>query len=403
MAQPVEIFLRLGYPEFRDLPWNLPLSDWAGHCSRLEKLPIGLSRHPVLFVNYDQVVYSLKELSTGLAFREFESLVQMTDLHLPVVSPIGYVQTKTKQGVASVLITRYLDNSLPFRMLFMGQMRRYSPHLLDAIAGLLVELHLGGVFWGDCSLSNALFRRDAGVLRAYLVDAETSEFHPDFFPPELRLLDLQIMEENVKLELMELPVEDSYRLVQQAVMIKDIGGYIHARYLQLWEEITREEIISSNEKYQIQDRIRSLNDLGFSVGNVHLEATPDGDRLRLRILVTDRNFHHNQLYDLTGLDVEEMQARKMMNEIQGLRATLSQSNSRDIPLNAAAFHWLENVYSPVMDHLNVLVDQNTTSAELYCQLLEHKWYMSEMARHDVGHFSAVEDYIIRFGESTTTK
>ena len=42
----------------------------------------------------------------------------------------------------------------------------------NAFAGLLVELHLAGLYWGDCSLSNILWRRDAGAMMAYLVDAE---------------------------------------------------------------------------------------------------------------------------------------------------------------------------------------------------------------------------------------
>lgn len=52
-----------------------------------------------------------------------------------------------------------------------SSLERYRDHLLDAISGLLVQLHLAGTFWGDCSLSNTLFRRDAGALQAYLVDA----------------------------------------------------------------------------------------------------------------------------------------------------------------------------------------------------------------------------------------
>ena len=48
---------------------------------------------------------------------------------------------------------------------------------MDAQVELMVRLHLAGVFWGDCSLSNTLFRFDAGALAAYLVDAETAEIH----------------------------------------------------------------------------------------------------------------------------------------------------------------------------------------------------------------------------------
>ena len=78
----------------------------------------------------------------------------------------------------AALITRHLDFSLPYRVLFTGAaIPDLRTHLLNALVELIARLHLRGFFWGDCSLSNALFRRDAGALSAYLVDAETGELH----------------------------------------------------------------------------------------------------------------------------------------------------------------------------------------------------------------------------------
>lgn len=397
MAIPTEITLRPGAPDFLDLPWELPLSMWQGSCDRLEEAPRGLSRHPVLFVNYGGILYALKEMRSGMAEREYDNLLLATGDHLPVVVPIGYVETMRPDGQSSVLITRYLENSLPYRLLFMSQgFERYRVHLLDAISGLLVQLHLNGFFWGDCSLSNTLFRRDAGALQAYLVDAETAEIYSGYFPPTLRFHDLQIMEENLSIELADL--QSTGVLADMGVPASDAGRYIQQRYQQLWDEINREVVIGVNEHYRIQDRIRALNGLGFSVGNVELTAVENGSQLRLRVIVTDRNFHRDQLYNLTGLDAEEMQAQKMMNEIQEVRATLSQSSSRSTPLNVAAFHWLENLYNPLVERLESLINEDMTAGELYCQILEHKWFLSEREQRDVGHQHAVEDYLRRFGD-----
>lgn len=398
MTYPLEIHIRPGHPDFLDLPWDLPLSEWQDRCERLEEVPRGLSRHPVVFVNYSGTLYALKELDLGVAEQEYELLRQAQETHLPVVTPIGTVRTKPSQRVASVLVTQYLESSLPYRMLFMSQgLERYRQHLLDAIAGLLVELHLNNFYWGDCSLSNTLFRRDAGALRAYLVDAETAEIHSGYFPPALRFHDLQRMEENLQGELGDLRESGLLPLVNMAVPISDAGDYISRQYQCLWEMITREDTINPNEHYRIQERIRALNDLGFSVGDVQLTSVEDGSKLRLRVVVSDRSFHSDQLYDLTGLDVEEMQARKMMNEIQELRATLSQSNNLSVTLDAAGFHWLEHRYHPVIDQLKALEIEDMTAAELYCQVLEHKWYLSERVQRDVGHQLATEDYLSRFG------
>jgi len=388
---PLSLSLRPGFPDFLDLPWDQSLQDWKGFTSRLEEVPRGLSRHPVVFVNYGGVLYALKELPPSLGQQEYEILRQIEDLHLPAVTPVGHTLKQSTEGEASVLITRFLDRSLPYRSLFMRSgFSRYRENLLDAIAGLLVQLHLTGIFWGDCSLSNVLFRRDAGALQAYLVDAETAEAHPARLDPTLRHHDLEIMEENVNGELMDmatsgvLPVDISFR---------DTGAYIRQRYQNLWEEITREEIITQGERYRVQERIQALNKLGFSVGEVTLLTASDGERLRLRVLVTDRNFHRDQLYGLTGLEAEEMQARKMMNEIQELKATLAQRNNRSTPLSVAAYYWLEHVYQPILKTLEPLVDLQTSPAELYCQLLEHKWFLSEKVHHDVGHQSAAEDFL----------
>jgi len=280
---------------------------------------------------------------------------------------------------------------LPYRSLFMRRsLMRYRDHLLDAIAGLMVQLHLVGVYWGDCSLSNTLFRRDAGALQAYLVDAETVEIHPEHLPPTMRLYDLEIMEENIDHGLADLGTAN---LLMDGIPLDDTGASIRIRYQNLWEEITRQVIISPDEKYRIQERIQVLNSLGFSIGEVLLEPSDTGDKLGFQVVVTDRNFHRDQLLGLTGIEAEDMQARKMMNEIHELKATLSQIHNRSTPLSLAAFNWLQEIFLPTLTSMQSKIDQYSDPAELYCQILEHKWYLSEKARHDVGHQHAVEDFL----------
>ena len=397
-AYPVNLSLRIAQPDFLDLPWNLPVRQWPGNCDRLEEVPRGLSRHPVVFANYDGDLFAFKELSPGLAGQEYEHLLHIEKEHLPVVQAVGQAQTQTANGNASVLITHYLDRSLPYRTLFMqSSLKRYREHLLDAIAGLLVQLHLAGVYWGDCSLSNTLFRRDAGALQAYLVDAETSEIYPGLVPPASRLQDLEIMEENINGELVDLETAHLLSENVSSVPLLDTGSYIRLRYQNLWEQITHEDVIEPGEHYRIQERIRALNAIGFSIGEVALTGTATGGQLRLHVMVTDRNFHRDQLQGLTGLEAEEKQAQLMMNEIQEIKATLSQEQNRSMTLSAAAYFWLEEIYKPTIQLLRPLIADHTTAAELYCQLLEHKWYLSERARRDVGHHLAAEDYLKTFG------
>jgi hypothetical protein len=392
--------LRSEYPDFQDLPWDLPLDAWKEACPRLEEVQRGISRHSVVFVNYDQQLFALKELPGDLAEQEYHLLGEMEKLRLPSVIPAGYAKINNANRDSSVLITRYLDGSLPYRSLFMNSsLGRYREHLLDAMAGLMVQLHLAGVYWGDCSLSNTLFRRDAGALQAYLVDAETSEIYISRITPVLRHHDLEILDEQVTGELIDMA---DLGILPKIYSVHDTGAYIRQRYQSLWDQITNEPLISQDERFRIQERIRALNNLGFSVGEVELHTTDEGNKLRLRVMVTDRNFHRLKLLSLTGLEAEERQARHMVNEIQETRAMLAQKNNPNMSLTAAAYYWLENLYLPVIRQLEPLLSTdsdiaaNLSPAELYCQVLEHKWYLSEKAERDVGHQTAVKDYLKQF-------
>ncbi|HUV26511.1 MAG TPA: DUF4032 domain-containing protein [Anaerolineales bacterium] len=391
-SNPVNLILppRL-LPDFSELPWEYPLNDWSKYCQYLVEVSRGLSRHPVEFVNLNGVIYAIKEMQPGLAEIEYNHLLALEKMRLPSVKAVGHAVSNPFSGERSILITRYLDQSLPYRSLFMSRsLSGYRDHLLDAMAGLLVQLHLSGVYWGDCSLSNTLFRRDAGALQAYLVDAETVERNPGQLAPTLRHHDLQIMEENVAGDLGDLSAQN---LLMDGIPLDDTSASIRIRYQNLWEEITRQIFVTPDEKYRIHERIQAINSLGFSIGEVLLEPGESGDKLSFQVVVTDRSFHRDQLLGLTGIEAEEMQARTMMNEIQELKATLSHTHNRSTPLSLAAYNWLHDFYLPTLTRLQPLIDRAGDSAELYCQVLVHKWYLSEAAQHDVGHQAAVEDYM----------
>jgi hypothetical protein len=399
---PTSFFVIPGNPDFSGLPWHLPLTDWQGSCSRLEEMQHGLSRHAVVFVNYSEQIFTLKELPREGAKKEFDLLNQIDHLRVPTVTPIGTVNTHTTIGKASVLITRFLERSIPYRSLFMhNALTRYRTHLLDAMAGLLVQLHVAGVFWGDCSLSNTLFRRDAGALQAYLVDAETAEIYTPPMSPTLRYHDLEVMEENLDGEVQDLAATGDLK-AEIFPLIGRIGAYVRLRYQELWEAIMHEQLVAENERYRIQERTHALNALGYSVRRIEMLPSEKGDKLRLRVMVADRHFHRDRLYGLTGLEAEEGQAEQMMNEILEIKATLSMKKNRSVPLSVAAGDWLEHCYQPVLHILASLLAAKKTSEEynspneLYCQVLEHKWYLSERAHHDVGHITAALDFIHQF-------
>jgi hypothetical protein len=388
-ATPRLLSLRPDHPDFLDLPWGVPLAEWGTCCERVEELPRGASRHPVVFVGYGAELYALKELPPAVAEREYDLLRRLEDLRLPAVRAVGHAITDSSAGEASVLVTRYLDHSLPYSELLALSSATRHDSLVDALAGLLVQLHLSGVYWGDCSLANTLFRRDVGALQAYLVDAETAEVRPQQ-SPGMRAHDLDIMEENLVGGLADLAAAG--RLAKESSVF-EMGAFVRARYQRLWDEVTKVVIIERRDRYRIEERIRALNQLGFSVGEVMLEPTDKGNQLRMQVLVTDRTFHRDQLAGLTGISAEETQAQRLMNEIQELRAAMADERIRTVPLAVAAYHWLTHFYQPLIERLAPLIRDDRPPQEVYCQVLEHKWYLSERAGHDVGHDAATEDLL----------
>lgn len=378
--------VRPGFPDFLSLPWDHSLASWQPLQAPLEEMPIGLCRHIVRFVRCEDQLFALKQMPGNLALQEYNALRKLEELHLPAVQAVAHAELRGPDSENSLLITRYLDDAVPYRLLFIRpDFAHYREHLLDAMASLLVQLHLSGIFWGDCSLSNTLFRRDAGRLQAYLVDAETSEHHPSF-SDALRQHELEIMNENITGALADLAAAGD---LPADFPIFETGESIQQRYQQLWDEVTRAESIAPQQAYRIQERIQKLNRLGFSVDEVLLQSAEEPNRLRFRLLIADRYFHSQRLLDLTGLSAEEHQAQRMISEIQALH--LSQADSKT--LSETAQDWLQNVWQPLQPALSpLLADTDLQVAEVYCLLQDHKWYLSEKAGADIGNRQALKDF-----------
>src|SRR6266496_3901056 len=189
------------------LPWSEPLADWQDE-RLIEIRQRGISRHVVRFVYDDGELYARKELNERLARREYRMLRALGELNVPAVEVVGVAVDRDgagprSAGLDAVLVTRFLSYATTYRAVF-SHPRGVQPTdgLLDALVELLVRLHLSGFFWGDCSLSNTLFRYDAGTLEAYLVDAETSEQHPHLSGGQ-RDWDLELALERVYGELLD--------------------------------------------------------------------------------------------------------------------------------------------------------------------------------------------------------
>jgi hypothetical protein len=185
-----------------DLPWDTPLGTWDAELT-IDVPERGISRHVVRFVTGDGHVFALKEIAEKLARHEYSMLERFEEEGLPAVRVLGICVDRPDDQEA-ILVTRYLEDSVSYRWLFSGPRGgRSAEMLLDAMVELLVRLHCAGVLWGDCSLSNTLFRADAGAPAAYLVDAETAERKPTLSAGR-RAYDVDLARERVGAELLDL-------------------------------------------------------------------------------------------------------------------------------------------------------------------------------------------------------
>ena len=379
------------YPAGLNLPWATPLEDWPDErCTDVER---GLHRNPVRFVAHDGAIYAIKELLERVAEKEYGLLRSLEELSLPVVEPVGLVTDRPlvpgdeRRGL---LVTRFLQHSMPFRnVISRGVSATQAFQLLDALADLLVNLHLAGFFWGDCSLSNALFRLDAGRYSAYLVDAETGEMHVTLSNGQRRH-DLAIAEENVAGEFMDLKA--GFGLPDDLDPI-ELGAGLTSRYEQLWAELTREEVFAAQEQYRVDSRIKRVNELGFDVEELDIETIEGGHKIRLRVQVVEPGHHRRRLEALTGLDVQENQARRLLNDLDHFRAWQSGLEGRPIAEREAAKRWLEESYRPTLAAIPPEQAAKLDPAEIFHQLLEHRWYMSERLGRDLPLVEVVPSYV----------
>jgi hypothetical protein len=376
-------------PALLDLPWHLPLESWPAE--NIAALPKGLSRHTVRFAHLSDNVIAIKETLPELAKREYEMLKNLIKLDVPCVEPFAIInkrETIEGEPLLSVLITRHLKFSLPYRAMWSQGLRPdTASRLVDALALLLVRLHIAGFFWGDVSLSNTLFRRDAGAFAAYLVDAETGHLYESGLSNGQRENDLEIARVNIAGELMDLIASGHAQPGIDAVATSE---RIVAKYRELWTELTGAETFSVADRWKINRRVDRLHALGFDIEELAIKTSDEGTTVKIQPKVVDAGHHQRRLIRLTGLDVEENQARRLLNDLDQYRVDHPRPGADEEVL---AHEWLSRSFEPVITSIPKELSGRLEPAEIYHQVLEHRWYMSEEQSRDVPIEEAVHAYI----------
>lgn len=386
----LEVRLRQPTPGLRSLPWSVPLEDWDQYEVVLRDLPVGPSRHLVRFAEVDGALWALKALPSALATHEYDMLRALEERELSAVRAAGVVQQPRDDD--AILLTRYLERSWQYRRMLMhipSTLQVQRGRLFDAMAVLLVDLHRNGVYWGDCSLANTLFMRDGQTMIAWLVDAETAELHASLSDGQRRD-DIEIMVENVAGGLLDVAASRGEPASLTPLIIDEARG-VCERYDQLWSVLHDEPIIGLEDHYEIDSRLRRINDLGFALDEVRFESTdPRGEQVRMSLTVAGRSFHSERLAALTGLHVGEGQATVLLNDLRSFHATMQQEGGIEVPEDVAARHWLHDVFEPGRRRAHEALGGVGDPNQAYCDLLEVRWLLSEAAGYDVGDGPALE-------------
>jgi hypothetical protein len=370
------------------LPWHQPLEEWDQ--SLLVPLARGISRHVVRFVRVGGAVVAVKETRQQWAEREYGMLRNLHRLGLPTVEAVGIVTGRVSpsgEPIEPALLTRHLPRSLPYRSLFSHRLQDDTlDRVVDALVVLMVRLHLEGFYWGDCSLSNTLFRRSAGDLAAYLVDAETGELHHSLSDGQ-RHYDLDLLRTNVFGEMLDLQAGG---LLDPAVDAIELVDRVVERYHDLWNALTAAEEFDVDDMWRIEQRIERLNSLGFDVDELDIVTDIGGTSVRIQPKVVEAGHHARRLQGLTGLDVEEAQARRLLNDFDAYAA--SRGMQAEDP-TVVAHSWLTNIYEPLQRLAPPEAVELLEAPELYHDVLLHRWYLSERAGGEVDFFDVARDYV----------
>ena len=375
------------------LPWDVNLENWPEDPVLTEKR--GISRHVVRLVrasdDLDAEVYAVKETVAEFANREYKALRELTHLGAPSVQPIAVIEGRqgaNGEELACALVTRFLPYSLPYRILLSA--KEVTPNditmMANALALLLVQLHLLGFWWGDCSLSNTLFRRDAEAFAAYLVDAETGEFQKSLSDGQ-REHDLEIAHFNVAAELEDLAL--SGVLYPGMDPIRESEAVIK-RYHRIWKALNGRQILDPKDRHAVERAMRALQDLGFAVDEVSVSLDGQSQKLYFQPKIVAPGYHRNRLRELTGLETQALQAKRLLASLDRFRGR--EDNPRP-PMSDSARRWLNETYRPIVEKIPQNLQGRIEEAQFFHEVLEHRWYLSEREGHDVGLAFSAQSFI----------
>jgi hypothetical protein len=135
--------------------------------------------------------------------------------------------------------------------------------------------------------------------------------------------------------------------------------------------------------------MRALHDLGFAVEEVAITIDGDTQMISFQPKLVAAGYHTQRLREVVGLDAEELQAKRLLASFDRYNA---RENTAGIATNEMAKRWISEVFEPIINRVPDHMKGRVERAQMFHEILENRWYLSEKAGHDVGLEEATDNY-----------
>lgn len=357
------------------LPFHKSLEEWSSPEVNLITIRHGNSRHPVVFVRSGTVRFAIKETTERLAYKELHNYEKIAQSDIQTIKPIGVIirtsgniEVPTKVGrmyesdKTAYLITVLAESVLPQSTLYNLRLTwEAKSEIWDVIAEFFAQIHAKNIYWGDASLQNLLikFRKVTTAsfqkkrkLEVILSDAETVEVRQS---------------------------------LSSAMATADIDFFFESM---MWFD---EDLRS---KGMVRDHLITERDIDY-IQQIYEDKLPtyrsqvEFDRIT--------GFHSERHF---GRFSKAVYSKVLLKQLAEHKWYLSEKLKREVSLREATVDWYINIFEPIRSKLlaNRFNDYfpNKTELDLYLEIMENKYFLSEKLGKDVGLNYAMTDYGKKF-------
>jgi Domain of unknown function (DUF4032) len=364
------------------LPWHVPIAEWHLHGVRILEIKRGVSRHVVIFVKTPRFSYCIKEIGLEVSKKEVSNYEMLLLNGIHTLVPVGTVSreeaviesgapigTQYERTVTAHTVTLLVEKVLPDSELFQRNFSFVSRKAIwDAIAELFVELHTNGILWGDASLANTLVKFEKidvpfvgkkTFLKAYLADAETVEVFPTLSAAQ-RESEIRYFFDSMDSLNEDLRISG---LQRDALTTENDKQYFRSRY---------DLLFTAEEKKKLFFRQTTFN----------IDA-------------------------VLGLVSNPAYVDMFLEHIEEHKWYLCERTGTQVTLAEATQNWFTAIYAPLCKLFRtegvLECFPGKTAAELYIEIMTHKYFLSTQAGTDVGMVQAMNDYADTFGAVANTQ